>query len=432
MPAVSRRGEPTFEESVEALGEGDAPIEVNAARAALASRDFRVIWFGALASNVGTWMQNFTLGAFAFELTHSPTFVSVTAFAQLGPVLVLSLVGGALADVIDRRRLIVIAQTEQMVASVALALVVMQKHPSKIAILGAVFAVGLGTALNGPAWAALLPSLVERKNLAGAVALNSTQMNASRVVGPAIAGLLYPAIGAAGVFGINAATYLFAIGTILSIKSPPFTPIGDGPRGLRRIAEGVSVVRRSPVLRRVLVTIVLFAFLCLPFIGQMPTVAAENFHIRPKSFEYGLLYAGFGLGAVSGALAIGTFLSRQDLRRIARISLGAFSLLLLTFGLLSSVAPAYPVAVMLGFSYFATVTSLSTVLQEEVDDSVRGRVLSLWQMGFGGVVPLGLLAAGPIAQAFNIRVVTVYGALAAAFLCWFARISPPEEVRDFG
>jgi MFS family permease len=428
---MSGRGEPTFEESVEAL-EGDAPIEVNAALAALKTRDFRTIWFGALASNVGTWMQNFTLGAFAFELTHSPTFVSVTAFAQLGPVLVLSLLGGALADVIDRRRLIVIAQTEQMLASAALAFVVAQRHPSKAAMLAAVFAVGLGTALNGPAWAALLPSLVERKNLAGAVALNSTQMNASRVVGPAIAGLLYPAIGAAGVFAINAVTYLFAIATILSIRSPPFTPIGDGPRGLKRIAEGVSVARRSPILRRVLVTIVIFAFLCLPFIGQMPTIAARNFHIRPKSFEYGLLYAGFGLGAVSGALSIGTFLSRQDLRRIARLSLGAFSLLLLTFGLLSSVGPAYPVAVMLGFSYFATVTSLSTVLQEEVDDAVRGRVLSLWQMGFGGVVPLGLLAAGPIAQVFNIRVVTVYGAIAAALLCWFARISPSAEVRDFG
>jgi MFS family permease len=431
MPPVSRRGEPTFEESVEAL-DGDAPIEVNAARAALGSRDFRTIWFGALASNVGTWMQNFTLGAFAFELTHSPTFVSVTAFAQLGPVLVLSLVGGALADVVDRRKLIVIAQTEQLVASVALAVVAAQDHPSKAAILAAVFFVGLGNALNGPAWAALLPSLVERRHLAGAVALNSTQMNASRVVGPAIAGLLYPAIGAAGVFGINAVTYVFAIGTVLSIESPPFAPIGDGPRGLRRIAEGLSVVRNSPVLRRVIVTVVLFAFLCLPFIGQMPTIAAENLRIRPKSFEYGLLYAGFGLGAVSGALSIGTFLSRQDLRRIARLGLAGFSLLLLTFALLSSVGPAYPVAVMLGFAYFATVTSLSTVLQEEVDDAVRGRVLSLWQMGFGGVVPLGLLTAGPIAQALNIRVVMVYGAVAAAGLVWFARISPPADLRDFG
>ena len=194
------------------------------------------------------------------------------------------------------------------------------------------------------------------------------------------------------------------------------------------------MARNSPVLRRVLVTIVLFAFLCLPFIGQMPTIAHDNLRIRPKSFEYGLLYAGFGFGAVSGALSIGTFLSRQDLRRIARLGLAGFSLLLLTFGLLSSVGPAYPVAVMLGFTYFATVTSLNTVLQEEVEDAMRGRVMSLWQMGFGGVVPLGLLAAGPIAQVFNIRVVTVYGAVAAAFLCWFARISPsePQELRDFG
>ena len=427
MPAVDEVREPSFEESLDVLEEGDAPIEVNAARAALASRDFRTVWLGAMASNIGTWMQNFTLGAFAWQLTKSPTFVSVTAFAQLGPILVLSLVGGLLADTFDRRRLIAAAQAWQLVGSALLAVVTLTDRPNKVAILGCVFAIGIGNAINAPAWAAVLPSLVERRHLAGAISLNSTQMNASRVVGPAIAGLIYPAIGAAGVFAINAATYVFAIATILAIHPPAFVPSTSGPRGVRRVVEGFTVARRNPVLRRVLITIVLFAFLCLPFIGQMPTLAATQLHIRPKSEAYGLLYAGFGLGAVTGALSIGTFLSRQDLRRVSQLGLGAFSLLLLTFGLLSSAGPAYPVAAMLGFAYFATVTSLSTVLQEEVEDAMRGRVLSLWQMGFGGVVPLGLLVAGPIAEATSIRLVVIYGAAAAAGLCWYAQVSPTSR-----
>jgi MFS family permease len=423
MPAVTTAGrQPTFEESVDALEEGDAPIEVSAARAALGSRDFRVIWFGAMASNVGTWMQNVVLGAFAYKLTRSPTFVSVVVFAQLGPMLVLSPIGGALADMMDRRRLILIAQTEQLAASIALCVVAAQHHPSKVGIVVAVFFVGIGNAINAPAWSALLPSLVERRHLAGAISLNSTQMNGARVIGPAIGGALYAAFGAATVFGINAATYLFAIGTVLAIKSPPFSPATDGPRGLRRIAEGIAVVRHDPVLRRVLVTIVAFSFFCLPFLGQMPTLAHDNLHIDVKSSEYGLLYACFGIGAVTGALSIGTFLSRQDLRRIVQLGLAGFSITLLTFALLSDFGPAYPVAAMLGFAYFAAVTSLSTVLQERVDDALRGRVLSLWQMGFGGVVPLGVLVAGPLAEAVSIRFVMLYGVVVAAGLAWYARL----------
>jgi hypothetical protein len=117
---------------------------------------------------------------------------------------------------------------------------------------------------------------------------------------------------------------------------------------------------------------------------------------------------------------------------VVQAGLAAFSLLLLTFGLLSSIGPAYPIAAMLGFAYLATVTSLSTVLQEEVDDAQRGRVVSLWQMGFGGVVPIGLLIAGPIAEATSIRFVLVYGAVAAAGLVWYAQVSPLRAVEQRG
>jgi MFS family permease len=210
---------------------------------------------------------------------------------------------------------------------------------------------------------------------------------------------------------------------VMMVRARPQVPVSDGTSGLRRILDGVALARRNAVLRRVLVTMTLFSLFSLPFIGQMPTIAADDLGMEPKTLAYGLLYASFAVGALLGALSIGTFLSRQDLRRVTQFSLGAFSVLLLTFALLSDPAPAYPVVAMFGFSYFAAVTSLSTVLQEEVDDAYRGRIMSLWQLAFAGMVPLGVMAAGPIAQVASIRVVLIYGAVAAAGLCWYARVS---------
>lgn len=427
MPAVTTGREPSFEASVDALEDGDVPLEVSAARAALASRDFRILWFGILASGIGTWMQSVTLGAFAWELTKSPTFVSLTVFAQLGPALVLSLVGGVLADAMDRRRLILLAQVEQIVATLLLAAVALQDDPSRGLVLLAVLGIGIGQTLNAPAQSALLPSLVERRHLSGAVALTSAQLNGARVIGPAIGGVLYPAIGASAVFALNATTYLFAIVAVLRITSPPFTPVGDGSSGFRRVLEGIEMARTNLVLRRVLITMVLFSLLSLAFIGQMPTIAAQNLGMRPKSLEYGLLYATFAAGALTGALAIGTFLSRQDLRRVTQFGMAAFAVVLLAFALLSDPAPAYPIVAMLGFAYFAAVTSMNTVLQEEVDDAYRGRVLSLWQLAFAGMVPVGVMAAGPVAELTNMRVVLVYGAVAALGLSLYVRGSDRQQ-----
>jgi MFS family permease len=127
-----------------------------------------------------------------------------------------------------------------------------------------------------------------------------------------------------------------------------------------------------------------------------------------------------------GALAIGTFLSRQDLRRVVQFGLAAFSVIMLAFALLHDVSAAYPVAAMLGFAYFAVITSLSTVLQERVADEMRGRVLSVWQMGFGGTVPLGVLAAGPVAEAISIRFVLLVSSVFAVGLTWYARVNARE------
>jgi predicted MFS family arabinose efflux permease len=171
-----------------------------------------------------------------------------------------------------------------------------------------------------------------------------------------------------------------------------------------------------------------FSLLCLPFIGQMPTIAEENLGMDVESAAYGLLYACFGLGAVTGAVSIGTFLSGVQRRTIIVRGLVGFALALGTFGLLRDPAPAYAVVTVLGFSYFATVTALNTIIQEHVPDAMRGRVMSLWLMAFGGTVPLGLMIAGPIAEALSITFVLLYGALVALVLfAWVQFLIPPAE-----
>jgi MFS family permease len=420
MPKVSPEREPTFEEELEAIREGDTAIEVSAARAALRYRDFRTVWLGALSSSVGSWMQNVVLGAYAYRLTHSPVFVSVIYAAQLGPSLLLSIVGGALADVMDRRRLILLAQTEQLVASLVLTVVVAVGHPNKVVLVASVVGVGVGSALNAPAWAALVPSLVPREHLAGAMSLNATQINLPRVIGPAIGSLLYHSVGAPIVFGINSATYLFAIGAILAIRPRPQAALAGGPHGLARIAEGVRVARTDPLVRWVLVTISGFSLLCLPFVGQFPTVAARELGMDPKSAAYGLLYAIFGLGGVVGGLSIGTFLAGRNRFRMVQFGLALLSGLLLVFSLLSSPLLAFPVVALLGFGYFAVTTSLLTILQERLADDVRGRILALWQTGWAGMIPVGVLIAGLIAQWASIRVVLLYGGVAGGLLAWYS------------
>jgi MFS family permease len=426
MPAVSPPHDPTFEEKLEAVQEGDTPIEISAARAALRWRDFRVMWLGSLSSNVGTWMQNVVLGAFAWKLTGSPIFVGVIFFAQLGPAFLLSIVGGVLADAFDRRRIILLAQTEQLVASIVLTFVALADRPNKVVLVATVLAVGAGSAINTPSWAAMVPSLVPREHLSGALSLNATQINGSRVIGPVIGSLLYHELGAPAVFAVNAATYLFAIAAVLAVapRPRPQPPATEGVQGLRRIAEGFRIARSDPVVRWILLTITAMSFLSLPFLGQFPTIAADALGIDPKSTSYGLLYTTFGVGAALGGLSIGTFLGGHNRFLIARYSILTIALMVGALSVLSSPVLAYPVAGMLGFGYFAMTTSLLTILQESLADDVRGRILALWQTGWAGTVPLGNLVAGPIAQWTSIRVVLLYGAVAGLLVFWYSARQP--------
>jgi predicted MFS family arabinose efflux permease len=417
----------SVEDAEDALLEGDRTIATGTARAALAYPVFRTVYIGSLLSNIGSWMQNVVTAAFAYDLTRDPTVVSIVSFSQLGALLLLSLVGGALADRFDRKMLLILVSIEQAFFSLVLAWIARGSEPSIAGLVLVTAAIGIGQAIYAPTYSALLPILVKKRDLAGAVSLNSANMNLSRVVGPAIGAFAYAKVGASWVFVANALTYAFIIGALLMVKLPPAAPRADGEEtGLKRVVEGFKVAANDRVIKRCLVTMATFSLLALPFVVQMPTLAAVNFGIEPKSFAYGLLYAAFGLGALIGALSIGTFLAGHSLETIVRLGLGGFSLALATFALLRNSAPAYPMAIIVGFCYFATVTSLSTVLQKRLDDSVRGRVMAIWVMAFGGAVAIGGLIAGPVIEWTSVTAVTLFGAVVAALLIFYADLRDPD------
>ena len=413
--------EPSLAESEEALVEGDAypTHKPGTVRAALAHRDFRRMWTGSFASNIGTWMQTLVLGAFAYNLTGSSTFVGLLTFAQLGPLLALSLFGGLIADKLDRRKLLICLQLEQALFSLVLAAVVSWVAvPSQLALFGCVLAIGIGNALNMPVWSAVLPSLVGRQDLPGAISLNSTQVNLSRVIGPAIAGVLFPIFGPGWIFVINAATYLFIVGALLAVRLPAVVVTAGS--GWSNFVGGFRTARDNPLIGRILLILPIFSFFCLPFIGLFPAVAVEGLGLDTESLSYGLLYASFGVGAALGALSTGTVFAAYDKKRLTRIGFVGFAAAIGLFGLLRTPQLAYPVVFVLGAFYFGTTTSLMTVLQENLDDNVRGRVMALWFMGFGGTVPLGGLVFGPILDATNTTVVLGVAAIVALGLAWWA------------
>jgi len=383
------------------------------------------VWLGTFASNIGTWMQNIALGVLAYQLTHSATYVAAIGFAQLGPLFLLSIVGGALADMVDRKRLLIACQVEQLLFSLVLAWAASRHHPSTLLIFLCVLGVGIGNALNAPVFSAVLPVLVPKRDMPGAVSLQSVQLNLSRVIGPAIGGLLLPLVEAWGIFTINAATYGFAILVIARASLPRVRPTGPEQRhvpGLQRLLGGLAVARADPLVRYVLVTIFSVSFLCLPFIGLMPVIAARDLHINPAGAVYGGLYAVFGLGAALGAVSVGTVFVGVSRMLLIRSGLLGMAVFLAVFGLIRQIWIAYPVVLVVGFAYFVTVTSLSTALQAHIADEVRGRVMALWIMGFGGTVPIGLIVGGAVASATSVSTVVVGGAVAALLIgaaAWF-------------
>jgi MFS family permease len=400
-------------------------------RAALRHRGYRLLFLGSFASNIGTWMQNVALLAFADHISRDATFVGIVTFAQLGPILLLSPVAGVVADTVNRRTIMIAAAATQGLLSLWLAFIAASSHPSKALIVLAVTGIGIASSLNGPAAQATTPALVSRVDLPGAVALNSAQMNASRVIGPLIAVLPFLQ-SPSHVFAINALTYLFVIAALMVIDFSGVPKRGKSSatgnwraNGTADFIEGLRAARSNRVIAQVLLTVSVYSLCSLAFIYQMKGFSRVNLHLPADRF--GLLFASFGLGAAAGAIAVGTTLAPFSRARVARAALATFGVVLAIFALLRSPTFAYVTVAAAGASYFVVITALSTLLQEEVDDSVRGRVMGLWMMGWAGLVPVGSLLAGLLIDRVGYRPIFLFGALVAALLAAAIDLQPTRR-----
>jgi MFS family permease len=397
-------------------------------RAAFAYRNFRWFWIGLFLSSIGTWMQNLALPAYIEERTHSATWVSILVFAQLGPLLLLAIPGGMIADRVRPKSWLILCQSEQAVMCLVLAWFV-ARDASLWAIFGAQLAVGIGNALNAPASQASVPMMVDRRDLDGAVSLNSVMMNGSRVIGPALAAVLGVwGVTTAHIFVINAVSFLFLIGVLVMIQVPR-AKSHHSAQGWRRALIGLQIARSRRVLSRILTSLCLFSFISLVFVALYPSVIRRNLDLDPEGSTYKWLYAVWGFGALLGALAVSTVLRRADKRRLIVAGFGGFALWLTVFAVLRSPVPAFPVAFLLGVFYFVAITAMATTFQQNMLDGERASVMPLWIMAFGGTVTIGGLVFGPIIDAIGARWVLVAGAVTALGLarwCDLRRLRPDD------
>src|SRR3954453_21011225 len=418
-----RAHDPDADDATEGLVDGDRTYKRGTAGAALRHRDFRLVWGGTFLSNIGTWMQNVILGVFAYKISdHDAGYVGLIYFAQLGPLLFLSQIGGVIADQVDRRRFLVTMQAMQMALSFLLVPIAVADHPNQTPLFLCVLAIGIFNALNAPAMGAILPTLVPREDLPGAVSLQSVQMNLSRVIGSAIGGVLYAVLGIGWVFAVNAGTYMFAVAGLVLARYDARNPNPVQGKPLEKVLSGVKISWNDRLLRRIFVTMFTFSFFSLMYVGLFPDVASANFGISEnQKLVYGLLYGTWALGAALGALTVGTYLAHHSKAVITRWSLALFAVLLAGFALTRSAALAFVVSPALGFAYFLVITSLSTVLQEHLEDWGRGRVMALWVMSFGGTVPIGVALGGWLISGLGMSITAVMflGVAAAAVLAWY-------------
>ena len=373
---------------------------------ALHYRDFRLLWIGAFSSTTGTFMQTTAQAWLVFTMTRSPFLLGFDAFLSTGPMLVFSLFGGVIADRMERRKVMLLSQYFQMSFAVVLTLLV-YTHTVRIwHIFLLSFLTGSAQSISGPAYITLLPLLVKREDVSNAVAMNSMQFNLARVIGPALGGMAFAALGAAACFGLNALSFVAVIITISIIRIPPVHENVDRSRGvLGEMREGFRFVRERPSL--LLLTFLSFAgtFLGMPLFTMLPVVASTVFGLGPVGLSW--LQADYGLGSVVGALFVASASYALNKGKLALLLQLVFAAMLVAFGLSRNLAATVAIAFLAGACIVGVVSMYSSLVQLTVNDAMRGRVMSIFMLAFRGGMPLGNLLAGFVTQHWSIKVALV-------------------------
>jgi MFS family permease len=395
---------------------------------ALRHRNFRLFWIGQLVSVIGTWMQSVAQGWLMHRLTDSAWMLGVLGFTQFVPVTLLSLWAGVVADRVDKRKLILWTQALAAVQAVVLAVIVTAGIAKPWMVLALALLFGCFSAFDLPARQSFLIELVGKQDLPNAIALNSAAFNTARVLGPALAGLLVASVGEAACFWINAASYLVVIAMLLRLDVPRrAAAVLDGAR--LSLQEGVRYAWSTPPIRNLLLLLGVMCGLGFQYTTLLPVYARRILHTGPES--YGLMLSAFGVGSLLSAIVLTRPADRWRLRRNLQLALVIAAIGMVGFAWSRWLPLTLVMGFASGFGLIFYVATTNVMLQLTVEDSYRGRVMSLYTLMFIGTSPLGAILAGAVAERWGAPVATTLCGIVlgggAIWISWRLRVLAARE-----
>jgi MFS family permease len=404
----------------------------------LRHRSFSLLWGAGLVSTIGTWMQAVAVGALLISRTGQATWAVLVAAAAFLPIGLLSPVGGALADRVARRPVLIAGNVAAAAVAFVLAALVSAGHEDPALLVGLVAVEGAASAIIGPFQQAILPDLVPRSEFLPAIALNSAQWNLGRIAGPALAGAAIAAFGYPLAFDANAVSFLAVVAALAFVRfTPPAGHAGDGL--LTSLRAGLAAARREPGCWAAIWTIGVVALIASPFIALVPAMA-ERVARGPRlsgglpgglpsgravAAATGVLTTAQGIGAVVGAMCLAGLAARFGRGRVLAWSLAAFPVALVIYGTAQSLWWAAAGLFAVGLVYIGVLSGLSTVVQVRAPAAYRGRVLSLYLVALGVAYPVGALVQGPVADRIGIGWTTTASALLLMLILAVAAVSLP-------
>jgi MFS family permease len=394
------------------------PVAREAAWSPLAIAAFRAIWIASVVSNIGTWMQNVGVAWLMTTLTPSPILVALIQTATSLPVFLVGLPAGALADLVDRRRLLLVSQTWMLLAAALLGGLTIAGLATPVALLMLTFALGLGGSINSPAWQAIVPELVPRRQLANAIALNGAGFNLARAIGPALGGLLVAAAGPGFVFVLNALSFL---ATILVLYRWKRVSPSEGPseRLIEALRAGLRYVRFAPALRTLLARVGLYVVCASALWALLPVVARQQLGL--DSSGYGALLACLGIGAVAGAFVLPRLRSALSLDELVAIAAVVFALGTAALGWVGFLPLLGLALAAAGLAWLAVMSSFNVAAQTVAPAWVSARVLGAYLLVSQGGLAAGSFAWGAVADRLGAPMAL---ALAAASLVAGLALAP--------
>jgi MFS family permease len=377
-------------------------------------RAYARLWTGAFVSNIGTWMETVAIGVYVTDETGQAAWTGAVAAAGFVPVALLGPVGGALADRLPRRRLLMGTTLVQSALAALLTTLFVAGTPSAPVVTLIVFGGGIAAALGFPAYQAMLPDLVPEEDLPGAMGLSSAQWNLGRVVGPALAGVVIELGGYEWALAVNAASFLAVVAVLATLELPVPAPHG-GESIARSILDGARFVRRDPGLRVSVAAMCVNTLLAAPFIALVPAMAEKVFDEGARGTS--VLVTAQGVGAVAMGLSLGGLVRRFGAGRVVVAMLVALPFALAAYGYAPNLALSAVALLVVGGLYLGALSSFMTIAQLRAPAHLRGRVLAVNNVALGSLYPLGAVVQGRVADSVGLRATTAgAGALMLAVL----------------